>query len=83
MVRGVVVVSDAEVTKLLTDPMRRTILTFLSGRQMTETQLSHILGLTEAAVGHHLKLLGEAGLIRVVRRVPETHGIIQKFYRLE
>ena len=48
---------------------------------MTETQLSKQLLLTKAAVGYHLHLLLNAGLLRIERVESEMHGILQKFYR--
>jgi len=47
---------------------------------MTETQLSEQLGLTKAAVGYHLHLLMDAGLINIDKVEAEEHGILQKFY---
>jgi len=47
---------------------------------MTETQLAEQLGLTRAAVGYHLHLLMDVGLIAVGRVEAEEHGILQKYY---
>lgn len=47
---------------------------------MTETQLSQQLGLTRAAIGYHLHLLMDAGLINIDRVEAEKHGILQKYY---
>ena len=47
---------------------------------MTETQLSEQLGITRAAVGYHLHLLMDAGLITIEKVEAEQHGILQKFY---
>jgi len=47
---------------------------------MTEKQLSEELGLTKAAVGYHLHLLLNAGLIEVTKLEAERHGILQKYY---
>ncbi len=52
----------------------------LSKYPMTETQLSQQLGVTRAAVGYHLHLLMEAGLITIEKVEPERHGILQKYY---
>ncbi len=48
---------------------------------MTETQLSEQLSLTKAAVGYHLHLLLNAGLICIEKVESEKHGILQKYYR--
>lgn len=47
---------------------------------MTETQLSEQLGITKSAVGYHLHLLMDAGLINIDRVEAEEHGILQKYY---
>jgi len=47
---------------------------------MTETHLSQQLGITRAAVGYHLHLLMEAGLITIEKVEAERHGILQKYY---
>jgi len=47
---------------------------------MTETQLAEQLGLTRAAVGYHLHLLMDAGLIIITKVEAEEHGILQKYY---
>jgi len=47
---------------------------------MTETQLSLQLGLTRAAIGYHLHILMDAGLINIDKVEAEKHGILQKFY---
>lgn len=48
---------------------------------MTETNLSQQLGITKAAIGYHLHLLRDAGLIGIDKVEPENHGILQKYYR--
>lgn len=78
--RGVHIVDDTKTAEKLVDPMRRTILTLLANHPMTESGLAKTLGLTESAIGYHLKTLEAIGLVRVVRREPEPHGILQKFY---
>lgn len=65
---------------MLADFTRTEILRLLSKYPMTETQLSQHLGLTKGAVGYHLHLLRDAGLISVDRVEAEEHGILQKFY---
>lgn len=78
--KAVFIVVDPESIRLLADFTRSEILRLLSKYPMTETQLSEQLGLTRAAVGYHLHLLMDAGLIRIERVEPEKHGILQKFY---
>jgi predicted transcriptional regulator len=47
---------------------------------MTETQLSGQFGITKAAIGYHLHLLMDAGLIHIDKVEAEEHGILQKYY---
>ena len=72
--RAAYVVHDEKVAMLLVDPMRRTILNLLADKSYTESQLSELLGLTDASVGHHLRILLHAKLIRVEKREEENHG---------
>lgn len=78
--KAVLILEDPEAIHLLGDFTRSEILRLLSDRPMTETQLSEELGLTKAAVGYHLRLLRDAGLIEISNIEAEEHGILQKFY---
>jgi len=80
--KGVNIISDPKIAEKLVDPMRRTILSMLANHPMTESNLARTLGFTESAIGYHLKTLEAIGLVRVVKREPEHHGILQKFYGL-
>ena len=66
--------------RLLADFTRTEILRLLGKYPMTETQLSKQLGITKAAIGYHLHLLMDAGLISLDKVEPEKHGILQKYY---
>jgi DNA-binding transcriptional ArsR family regulator len=74
------VLSDAEVAKLLSDPMRRAILNLLREHYMAESDLADSLGLTDASVNYHLSLLRRAKLISVSKTEIEEHGILKKLY---
>ncbi len=78
--RSVLILRDPKVIRLLADFTRAEIIRLLSGRSMTETQLSKELGITKAAVGYHLQLLKKAGLIEIDKTEVEEHGILQKYY---
>jgi len=78
--KAVYIVDDPNSIRLLADFTRSEILRLLSKYPMTETQLSEQLGLTKAAVGYHLHLLLDAGLISIDKVEAEKHGILQKFY---
>jgi predicted transcriptional regulator len=81
MDRAAYVVGDEKTGVLLADPIRRTILNLLADHAYSQSQLSNMLGLTNASIGHHLRILYHAKLIRVERREEEVHGIMQNFYR--
>jgi DNA-binding transcriptional ArsR family regulator len=78
---AVKIIREKTEAELLTDPMRREILRLLAKESLTEHELSHILGLSPPSVGYHLKALVKKNLISVVRKEPEEHGIVEKFYR--
>jgi DNA-binding transcriptional ArsR family regulator len=78
--KAVEVITDPKVARILVDPMRREMVRLLAEGEKTENELAGLLGLSNPSVGHHLKVLREGGLIRVVRKEAEEHGILQKFY---
>jgi predicted transcriptional regulator len=78
--KAVIVIRDPETIHMMSDSMRKEIHRILSMKPTTETELSELLGITKASVGYHLKLLKEAGIIKVERTAIEEHGILQKFY---
>jgi DNA-binding transcriptional ArsR family regulator len=80
MAKAVEVITDPKTASILVDPMRREIVRLLAEGEKTENELAGLLGLSDPSVGHHLKVLRETGLIRVVRKEAEEHGILQKFY---
>jgi DNA-binding transcriptional ArsR family regulator len=61
------------------DPTRQKIISLLSERAATTSQLAKALGQPKGSVGHHLKVLEEAGLIRVVR-TRQVRAITEKYY---
>lgn len=81
MYRAAYVIRNERIAMLLVDPMRRTILNLLADDAYTQSQIAQTVGLTDASVGHHLKILTNAKLVRIVRREEESHGIMQSFYR--
>jgi DNA-binding transcriptional ArsR family regulator len=61
------------------DPTRQRIVSLLQERAATTKQLAGALGLSPGTVGHHLKVLEEAGLIRVVR-TRKVRAMTEKYY---
>ncbi len=73
-------IRSPETIWLISDPERSEILRALSNQSMTCTQLANHFGTTKAAVGYHVSLLLNAGLIKLERSEVESHGIVQKYY---
>ena len=73
------VVNTPQQMKAAGHPLRTRILFIIQHQPMTAKQVADRLGASPGAIGHHLKVLEEAGLAQVVaRRV--TRGIIAKYY---
>ena len=61
------------------DPTRQRIMSLLSERAATTKQLAGTLGKPVGGIGHHLKVLLEAGFVRVVR-TRQVRAITEKYY---
>ncbi len=72
-------VSTVQQFKALNDPVRSRILAIVRHKPATAKQLSVVLKVTPGAIGHHLKVLEEAGLVQVVAR-RLVRGIVAKYY---
>jgi DNA-binding transcriptional ArsR family regulator len=60
-------------------PLRTTILGLLHERAATVTELAVAVERPKSTVAHHVKVLGEAGLVRVVR-TRRVRAIDERFY---
>lgn len=60
-------VERPEQYRALFEDTRARIVTLLLDRAATTTELAEVLGKPKGTVGHHLKVLEDAGLVRVVR----------------
>jgi len=78
--KAVTIISDFDTIKKLADPARREILRQVAIQPQTGTKLAQKLQLTKPTIGHHLKTLLKARLIRIERTEVGTHGILQKYY---
>lgn len=78
--KAVQIIDNQTVARAMTDTIRRTILMVLRDRPMTQTQLAEEIGLSKAALNHHLKILKQHRLVSIVKREEESHGIVQKFF---
>jgi DNA-binding transcriptional ArsR family regulator len=78
--KAVYIVDDLKVAKVLVDPMRRAILSLLREKPMTQAQLAGELGLSDASLNYHMKILRASKLVAISKKEAEEHGIIQKFF---
>jgi DNA-binding transcriptional ArsR family regulator len=60
-------VERPEQYRALFEDTRARIVTLLLDRAATTTELAEVLGKPKGTIGHHLKVLEDAGLVRVVR----------------
>ena len=73
------VVSDSAQLRALADPFRTQLVQLLRDRAHSTQELSAQLAMPRGTVGHHLKVLESAGLIRVVR-TRKVRAMTEKFY---
>ncbi len=71
--------SEPEQLRALADDLRTKITSLLRERAWSTQQLARELGVPKGTVGHHLKVLERAGLIRVVR-TRHVRAVTEKFY---
>src|SRR5438270_7040729 len=73
------VISTMQQFKAMSDPIRSRILGIIQNQPATAKQLADRLGASPGAIGHHLHVLEEAGMAKVVaRRI--MHGIVANYY---
>jgi len=72
-------VSRPDQFKAMADDLRTQIIHLLRDRARSTQELSVELGIPKGTVGHHLKVLESAGLIRVVR-TRKVRAVTEKFY---
>ena len=65
--------------RALSHPLRTTILHLLHERAATVSELAKAVGRPKSTVAHHVKVLTEAGLLRVVR-TRRVRAIEERFY---
>jgi DNA-binding transcriptional ArsR family regulator len=75
----VLVVSEREQLRALADDVRTAIISLLRARARSTQQLARELEIPKGTVGHHMKVLEKAGLIRVVR-TRQVRAVTEKFY---
>jgi DNA-binding transcriptional ArsR family regulator len=75
----VLVVRESEQLRALGDDLRSRIVVLLRDRAASTTELAEKLGLPKGTVGHHLKVLEKAGLVRVVR-TRQVRALTERYY---
>ena len=75
----VLVVREPEQLKALADDLRSKIVILLRERGRSITELAEKLELPKSTVGHHVKVLENAGLLRVVR-TRKVRALTERYY---
>ncbi|WP_420113321.1 ArsR/SmtB family transcription factor [Pseudactinotalea sp.] len=71
--------ADPKQYRALFEDTRKQIVSVLLERAATTSELAEVLGRPKGTVGHHLKVLEEAGLVRVVR-TQRVRALEAKYY---
>lgn len=79
--RDVLVLDEPDQLKAIADDTRAKILRILEEEQASAKQLSGLLGMSHGKVGHHVKVLAEAGLIEVVEE-RKVRAMTERLYGL-
>src|SRR6476619_4057480 len=74
-----IVLTEPSQVKALGNPLRNTILGLLHERAATVSELAVAVDRPKSTVAHHVKVLGEAGLVQVVR-TRRVRAIEERFY---
>jgi DNA-binding transcriptional ArsR family regulator len=72
-------VSDPAKLRAMADPFRVQLVQLLRDKARSTQEISAELSIPKGTVGHHLKVLESAGLIRVVR-TRKVRALTEKFY---
>lgn len=71
--------TTAQQVRAISDPLRTTILGLLHERAATVTELAGAVKRPKSTVAHHVNVLAEAGVVRVVR-TRRVRAIEERFY---
>ncbi|GAA0607446.1 winged helix-turn-helix transcriptional regulator [Kribbella sandramycini] len=71
--------TTAEQVRAISDPLRTTILGLLHERAATVTELATAVKRPKSTVAHHVKVLADAGILRIVR-TRKVRAIEERFY---
>jgi DNA-binding transcriptional ArsR family regulator len=75
----VLVVREPERLRALSGPDRKRIVELLRERALSTTELARELGRPKGTIAHHVKVLEQAGLIRVVR-TRRVRAVTERYY---
>lgn len=75
----ILVVSKPEQLRALADDLRAGVVSLLRSRARSTQELARELDIPKGTVGHHLKVLERAGLVRVVR-TRQVRAVTEMFY---
>ncbi len=75
----VLVVQEPEQLKALGDDLRTRIVILLREHAHSITELAELVALPKGTVGHHVKVLEKAGLVRVVR-TRKVRALTERYY---
>jgi DNA-binding transcriptional ArsR family regulator len=75
----VLTIEEPERLRAVADPTRGRIIALLNQRAASTTELAAALGIPKGTIGHHLKVLEKAKLVRVVR-TRKVRALTEKYY---
>ncbi|MEW9503166.1 ArsR/SmtB family transcription factor [Jeotgalibacillus marinus] len=71
---------NLEQQKLISTPLRSTIIYLLAERPMTAKQVADEMGKTAGSIHYHIQQLYKGGILDI-EKIQENRGIIEKYYR--
>jgi DNA-binding transcriptional ArsR family regulator len=77
--KDTMIVAEPKQLKAMADPLRAKLIQLLRDRARSTQELAEELTVPKGTIGHHLKVLESAGLIRVVR-TRKVRAMTEKFY---
>ena len=79
IIKDIQYITDIEKLKVISDPLRISILTTLGTEKKNSKQLAKLLKINRTKIHYHLNILEENNFIKVVD-TDSINGIIQKYY---
>ena len=79
IIKDIQYITDIEKLKIISDPLRISILTTLGTEKKNSRQLAKLLKINRTKIHYHLNILEDSNFIEVVD-TDSINGIIQKYY---